>query len=138
MNQYFRLRTVGLLMGCLLASAALAQGTSAGAQQAYESVFAGDSSSREMAAPTDWRSANRQAGDLGGFVGQMRASPSAAAAPSVSGEPASTGPERMRGMLEMMATLRSTGAGAGDAEMIQAPSRAQTPAAAPAGPGRRQ
>jgi hypothetical protein len=136
MNQSFSLRTVTLLTGWLLASAALAQGTSVGAQQTYQSVFAGYSSSRQMAAPTDWRDANRQAGDLGGFVGQMRASPRAAAAPSVAGEPAPTGPEKIRGMLEMLATLRSTGAGAGNAELMQAPPGVQTPA--PSQPGLRQ
>ena len=137
MNQNFGLRAAALSTGLLLSYGALAQETPAGAQQTYESVFSGYSSLRQMAAPTDWGHANRQAGELGGFVGQMRASPRAAAVPSVSGKPASTRPEEMKGMLEMLATLRSTRPGAGDAEAMQAPAGARTPAAAPAQPGRR-
>lgn len=108
MNGNVNRRAVRALTACLLASVALVRWTSAGAQDSYQSVFDAYPSSREAGAPTDWRGANRQAGELGGFVGQMRASPRVSAAPSRTGETTGRKPEGVRGMQELLATLRST------------------------------
>lgn len=73
-----------------------------GLAQGYESVFSDYRSHGLEPAATDWRDANRSAAELGGFVGQMRASPRAPRGPEAVG---TTAPPAMTGMPELMKSL---------------------------------
>jgi hypothetical protein len=86
-----------VLLGCTAAPSALAQA-------AYESVFADYRSFRQPPTPLGWPEANRQAGALGGFVGQMRAAPRAPAPADPRPAPP---PAPMTDFGEMLSTLRA-------------------------------
>ena len=73
--------------------------------QGYDSAFAQYRSHKSESAAINWNDANRSAGELGGFVGQMRASPPLPRAPA--GVDARSQPP-MTGMAEMMKSLAGT------------------------------
>ena len=76
------------------------------AQVEYESVFTGYRSHREPIEAADWRGANRQAGELGGFVGVMRASASAPV-PGSKKETVPSESEKIPDLNEMVSRLRA-------------------------------
>ncbi|MCL4747965.1 MAG: hypothetical protein KJZ83_21525 [Burkholderiaceae bacterium] len=88
-------------------AATLAAPSSALAQLHYESVFDHYRSFRDKPPHIDWRVANRTAGELGGFLGQTRASGPASAARSDAVTP---GPSYapMTGVAEMLSRFSPT------------------------------
>ena len=91
-------------LAALVATLSCAVASTALAQAGYESVFDDYRSFREPSEPIDWRAANRTAAELGGFVGQMRAT---ARGPADSPRSAQASPESIRGMPEMLAKHRA-------------------------------
>ena len=80
---------------------------SLGLAQAYDPVFASYQSYKTERSEIDWREANRSAGELGGFVGQVRASRPASVAPSAATRSPAT-PESIPSMAETMKSMRKS------------------------------
>lgn len=80
---------------------------SLGFAQAYDPVFADYRSHKTERVDIDWREANRSAGELGGFVGQMRASRPAPVAPTAAAASPAT-PGRIPSVAEVMRLLRKS------------------------------
>lgn len=108
-------------MPLLISGTAFLGWTPAGAQPIYESVFDAYASWRQPVPSIEWRDANRRVGDLGGFVGQMRASRNTSSPPKAPGESTDATAEIARAMPDLLSTLCGEGVTA-------------TAAAAPASP----
>jgi len=108
-------------MPWLISGTAILGCAPAGAQPIYESAFDAYASWRQPARSIEWRDANRQVGDLGGFVGQMRASRNAPSGPQAASQSADAKAETLRGMPELLSTLCGAGASAGGAPVGSTP-----------------